>query len=92
MSEKKSLHPLKSVPEPIRIPNLSDDDPAHQVRPVSAVGAVPDASSQSVVVRLRDPNNELDFAFALSLSAAAQLSRLLEQAVQQYLYPDENQS
>ena len=64
--DKKSLHPLKYVPVPMQIPNLSDDDPGHRVRPVSAVGAEPDASSQSVVVRLLDPNNQMPLVFALS--------------------------
>ena len=88
--DKKSLHPLKDVPVPMQIPTLSDDDSAHQVRPVSAVGAEPDVVSQTVLVRLFDPGNQLPFAFALSLSAAAQLSRLLERAVQDQLYPDED--
>ena len=83
---------MKNVPTPMKVPALSDDDSAHQVRPVSAVGAEPDASSQSVVVRLLVPNNQMPSAFALSLPAATQLSRLLDQAVRQQLYPDENQS
>ena len=39
---------MKNVPIPMKVPTLSDDDSAHRVRPVSAVGAAPDASSQSV--------------------------------------------
>ena len=83
---------MKNVPTPMEVPTFSDDDSAHQVRPVSEVGAEPDASSQSVVVRLRGPDNPMAFAYALSPSGAAQLARQLDQAVQQYLYPDENQS
>ena len=88
--DKRSLHPLKGVPVPMQVPTLSDDDSAHQVRRVSAVAAEPESSSQAVLVRLLDPDNPMPFAYALSPSGAAQLSRLLEQAVQRYLYPDEN--
>lgn len=80
---------MKNVPRPIQTPHLSDADSAHRVRTVSAVAAEPDASSQTVLLRIRDPKNEMPFAFALSLSAAAQLSRLLERAVQKHLYPDD---
>ena len=83
---------MKDVPTPTRVPTLSDDDSAHRVRPVSAVGAALGSSSQVVLMKLRDPGNEMDFPFALSPSGAAQLARALELAVQQYLYPDENQS
>ena len=83
---------MKNVPTPMKIPTLSDDDSAHRVRPVSAVGAALESSSQVVLMKLRDPGNEMDFPFALSPSGATQLARQLDQAVQQYLYPDENQS
>ena len=80
---------MKNVPSPIQVPHLSGAGSAHQVRTVSALAAEPDEASQTVVLRLRDPENQMPFAFALSLSAAAQLSQLLEQAVQKYLYPND---
>ena len=50
---------MKKVPLPMKVPTLSDDDSGHRVRPVSYLGAEPDASSQTVVVRLLDPNNQM---------------------------------
>ena len=83
---------MKNVPMPMKVPTLSDDDSAHQVRPVSAVGVALESSSQVVLMKLRDPDNEMNFPFALSPSGAAQLARALDRAVQQYLDPDANQS
>ena len=80
---------MKNVPSPIQVPHLSDAGSAHQVRTVSALAAELDEASQTVLLRLRDPENQMPFAYALSLSAAAQLSRLLEQAVQKHIHPDD---
>ena len=76
---------MKNVPLPIKVPQLSDDATAGPVRPVSAVGAVPDTSSQSVLVQLRVPDSDLDFAFALSPPAAALLMRKLRAGLEEYL-------
>ena len=71
---------MKNVPPPIKVPQLSDDATVGRVRPVSAVGAEPDTSSQSVLVQLRVPDSDMDFAFALSPPAAALLMWKLRQA------------
>ena len=76
---------MKKVPTPTKIPQLSDDDSGHRVHPVSYLGAEPDASSQTVVVRLLDPGNQMPSVFALSLPAAKQLSGLLDVAVEKNL-------
>ena len=80
---------MNEVPLPITAPIIREDDgPAHPVRFVSALGAELDTFSQTVVLRLRDPENDKDFVFALSPPAATQLSRRLEEAVKSYLQGD----
>ena len=77
---------MKDVPTPLQMPEQPEPDGSrHGTRPVSALGVKLDTSSQTVMVRLRDPNNQYDFLFALSPPAAAQLSRLLKKEVKRYL-------
>ena len=82
---------MHEVTLPKTVPIISEDDgPAHPVRFVSALGAEPDAFSQTVVLRLKDPENDKDFVFSLSPPAATQLSRLLDKAVENYLQGDQD--
>lgn len=63
------------------------DGKHHPIRPVSGLAAELDVTGKAVVLVLRDPENQLPFLFALSPPAAAQLSRLLEETVHEYLDP-----
>ena len=59
--------------------------PDQQVRQVTDLEAELDEASGAVLMQLRDPKNDREFAFVLSPPAAAQLSRRLRKAVRQYL-------
>ena len=59
----------------------------HQAREVTDLDAELDADGEAVVLYLTDPNRvETPLAYVLSPPAAAQLSDLLADAVQKYLY------
>ena len=81
---------MRKVPMALQDPVVPEhDDSTHQQRLVSALEVEPHEASQSVLLYLDDPHNEKTFVFALSPSAAAQLSCLLDKAVEQYLYGEE---
>ena len=78
---------MKTVTSPTQPRAMPQGDGStHPFRPVSALEAELDASGETIVIRLRDPDNSKDFAFALLPPAAKQLAELLEQAVEDYLH------
>ena len=79
---------MRDVPKPIQIPEA--DDSIGLYREVSAVGVELDASSQTVVMSLRDLHNERDLHYCLSVAAAERLSRRLHEKVEEYLDPGDD--
>lgn len=82
---------MKTVPDPTVFHGIpTPDGTSHPIRPVSSLVAELVSEDSVVLLRLRDPGNQYVFRFALSPPAAAQLSRMLENAVRQHLYGDDH--
>lgn len=64
-------------------------DVPESFRPVTSMEAKLSENRRIVILSLNDPGRaDYPLVYALSPPAAAQLSRLLEEAVQEYLDPD----
>lgn len=78
---------MDKVIKPTNPPECPEEEKesTHKYRPVSSLEARLHTSSQTVIVKFKDDNNEKSFTFVLSPPAAKQLSDQLAKATEKYL-------